>query len=349
MSLNREEKYLEVKVGAMILAAVAILVTFILLLGEWSLASTRELSVYFENPGGLSPGAPVKIAGRKAGNVEEMTFLGRTGPVNPVTQSPALVRVRVSVEEEVFDALHQDARFYVTTKGVLGDSYMEIEPGAATSLFDPKVHAFGIDPPRLDLFLADGFRLVRGLTVLIERNSENIDQLIGSSARLLAAVDRYAADTDSDGLDEARVTRLVDNLEGLLQETRQLVTGARERYVDDPKITRTMANLEDLSGKINRDFEPLVADVRKALAVVDRLGDTIGPQEQKAIKSALAQLDDIATRADKTLAAVDVVVQKMKSGQGTVGQFMMDDEVYDDIKELIRDIKRNPWKLIWQQ
>jgi phospholipid/cholesterol/gamma-HCH transport system substrate-binding protein len=284
-----------------------------------------------------------------------MTFLGRTGPIHAVTRNPALVRVRLSVEEQVASSLRKDARFYVTTKGMLGDPYLEVEPGVDPAAFDAQAMTFGIDPPRLDLFLADGFRLVRGLTILLERNEQNIDQLLGSSSRLLAAVDRYVADTDTDtdtdtdGLDKARVTRVLDNLEGLLSETRGLVQGAKERYVDDPKVARTIANLEELSGKLNRDIDPLVTDVRRALAVVERLGNTIGPEEQKAIKSALAQVDDIAARATKTLSAVDAIVQKMKSGQGTVGQFVMDDEVYDDIKELIRDIKRNPWKLIWQQ
>jgi phospholipid/cholesterol/gamma-HCH transport system substrate-binding protein len=295
----------------------------------------------------------VRIAGRKAGKVEEMTYLGRTGPKNPATQEPALVRVRISVEEAVALSLRRDARFYVTTKGVLGDPYLEIEPGSALEAFDARAIVFGIDPPRLDLFLADGFRLVRGLTSLLERNAENIDQLLGSSSRLLVAVDSYMSDTDTDTevdkFDQARISRIVDNLEGLLGESRAFVQGAQARFVDDPKIARTVANLEALSGKLNRDIDPLVNDVRRALAVVDRLGDTIGPKEQKALKDALGQLDNIATRADKTMADVDVIVRKMKSGQGTIGQFIMDDEVYDDIKELIRDIKRNPWKLIWQR
>jgi phospholipid/cholesterol/gamma-HCH transport system substrate-binding protein len=42
------------------------------------------------------------------------------------------------------------------------------------------------------------------------------------------------------------------------------------------------------------------------------------------------------------------MVDKMSRGEGTVGALLQDEEVYDDLKELIRDLKRHPWKLIWE-
>jgi len=32
-----------------------------------------------------------------------------------------------------------------------------------------------------------------------------------------------------------------------------------------------------------------------------------------------------------------------------VGQMLSDEEIYDDLKELLRDIKQHPWKLIWEE
>ncbi len=50
-----EERYLELRVGAMILVALAMLVTFILVLGDWSMKSKKEVAVYFQNPAGGAP------------------------------------------------------------------------------------------------------------------------------------------------------------------------------------------------------------------------------------------------------------------------------------------------------
>ena len=54
---------------------------------------------------------------------------------------------------------------------------------------------------------------------------------------------------------------------------------------------------------------------------------------------------------DEYLAARDVndLVTHVKKGQGTVGALVMDEAVYDDIQELLRDLKHNPWKLFWKE
>jgi phospholipid/cholesterol/gamma-HCH transport system substrate-binding protein len=343
---GRDEKHLELKVGAMILVALVLLVSFVLILGDWSFSSRAKIDVYFQNPGGLAPGAAVKVAGRKIGVITEMTYLGQTGPQHPTTLRPTLVRTLIEIDEDVAKTFRSDVRFYITTKGMLGDPFMEIDPGVSPTPFDPKAPLFGTDPPRLDLFLADAAELITALNELLRRNAGNLDQVLGSGARLLGGIDELMSDGGT--TDKARINRVADNLEGLLADTRGLVQGAQEKYIDDPGVARTLDNMEELSGKLNREIDPLLKDVREALAVVDRLGETLGPEEQKSIKDALARLDDIAMRADSTLAKVDGMVEKVRRGEGTAGQLLADEEIYDDLKELIRDIKHHPWKLIWE-
>jgi phospholipid/cholesterol/gamma-HCH transport system substrate-binding protein len=341
-----DEKHLELKVGAMILVALALLIAFVLILGDWSFASRAKFDVYFQNPGGLAPGAAVKIAGRKAGTITEMTYLGQTGPKHPTTLKPTLVRTRIEIDEDVAKTFRADARFYITTKGLLGDPFMEIDPGVSATPFGPNQMAFGTDPPRLDLFLAEGAELITALNELLRRNAGNLDQILGSGAALLGGVDELVSDGGT--ADKARLNRVADNLEGLLADTRSLVQGAKVKYVDDPGLKHTLDNMEEISTKLNREIDPMLKDVHEALVVVDRLGDTLGPEEQKSIKDALNRLDDIAVRADSTLAKVDGMVDKVRRGEGTAGQLLSDEEIYDDLKELVRDIKHHPWKLIWE-
>ncbi len=345
---GRDEKHLEFKVGAMILVALALLVAFVLILGDFNPFRKRlEVDVYFQNPGGLSAGAAVKVAGRKVGVINEMTYLGQEGPIHPASGRPSLVRTRLELDEEVFDTMRSDVRFYITTKGVLGDPFLEIDPGVNPKPFSKNVPVFGTDPPRLDLFLADGAELVKSLNRLLTTNADNLDQLLGGSARLIGELESLVEDDAGTG-EKARLGRILTGVEGLLDETRTLVSTAQEKYIDDPSLERSLDNLESLSRKLDRDIDPLIKDVRKALATVDRLGNTIGPEEQKNIKSALAKLDDIAKRADTTVAKVDRIITKVERGEGTVGQLMTDEEIYDDLKELLRDLKHHPWKLIWE-
>ena len=341
-----DEKQLEIKVGALILVALGILIGFILLLSDVSFKSKQELAVYFQNPGGLSPGAAVKVAGRKAGAIQEMTFMGQSGPVNPKDSKPSLVRVLIEIDEELYQSLRADARFYITTKGMLGDPFLEIDPGSASAPYDRKAPLFGVDPPRLDLFMADTYSLIKSLNGVIDRNANHIDALLGGTARLLGAVDR-AMETDG-GVGMERVNTVFDNVDGLVTDTRSLVNGINSRYVENPGIARTLKHMESLTRKLDTEVEPLLKELRTALAGLERISDTLGPEEQQRIKKAIAKLDDIAARTDKMIARGDAVMSRMERGEGTVGRLLQDEEIYDDLKELIRDIKRHPWKIIWQ-
>ena len=57
--------------------------------------------------------------------------------------------------QRVKDAIHEDADFYVTTEGVLGEQLLAIEPGTPQRpVLAENSIVKGIDPPRLDLFLS---------------------------------------------------------------------------------------------------------------------------------------------------------------------------------------------------
>ncbi len=342
-----EEKNLEFKVGAMLLIALVLLITFIFLLGDWSLEPQKQVIVYFQNPGGLSPGAAVKVAGRKAGKIEEMTFLGHSGPIHPITHKPSLVKVVAKINKAIYNALRTDAKFYVTTKGMLGDPFLEIDPGRSKSPHDEKNPVFGVNPPRLDLFIADTYELIQGLNGVIDRNADNLDQLLGGSAKVVGAVDQImAADA---GVKMDRIEALFDNVDGLVNDTRKLIAGINKTYVEDPSIKRMIRNMTLLTATLNKEITPLLQEIRSALGGVNRLTETLGPKDQARIRSAIARLDNIAGRTSKLIARADRVLARVEEGEGTVGQLLEDEEIYDDLKELIRDLKRHPWKLIWDE
>jgi len=346
---NRDEKRLELKVGAMVLAALVILVAFVLLVSDISFGRKHDLEIYFQNPGGLSPGVAVKVAGRKVGKVTEMTFMGQNGPVNTRTGRPSLVRVKMEIENSAFKALREDVHFYITSKGVLGDPFLEIDPGVSKRPVDTSKNLFGTDPPRLDLFLADAAELVKSLNRLLVTNSESLDQLIKGSANLVTAVDAFMKSEEGEDGNKARFERIMENIEQLTIDAQVLLENVNDKYVDNPEITRILRNMRSVSGELDRDLNPLITEIRQTMKTLDKVGNTIGPKEQKAIRSSLAKLNDIASRADSTILRVEKLVSRIERGEGTVGQLMADEEIYDDLKELLRDIKHHPWKLIWEE
>ena len=337
------ERAIEVKVGILILVSLGILATFILLMGGLSFEKMFAVYVDFDNPGGLQSGAPVRIAGVKVGAVKELAFLG--GKVDSKTGRRTLVRAKLSIEERVRSAIHDDADFYVTTQGVLGEQFLAIEPGTVERpVLQENAVVKGIDPPRLDLFLAKAYDLLDTTVNGIKNNKELISDIAVNTAGLLRGLNEALKDN------RPRIDRIVSNVEALSAESNDLVRDARKEYVDNPKIQRTIDNIDRLTTDVQRDSAPLLKDAREAMANVNRVSATVGdPEDQAKLKKAISDVAELAARANATAADAQQIVAHMKKGEGTVGALVMDEAVYDDVQEMVRDLKHNPWKFLWKQ
>lgn len=64
-------------------------------------------------------------------------------------------------------------------------------------------------------------------------------------------------------------------------------------------------------------------------------------------------MDDVVSRSHQLVARLeeatvtfDTILKRIESGEGTIGKLVSDDSLYQDMKELMVDLKRNPWKLL---
>src|SRR5258708_23476260 len=69
-----DETRLELKVGALILLAIAGALALLWLMGELTLGSTGRVAVEFGHTGNVVKGAPVKLGGVQVGKVERITL-----------------------------------------------------------------------------------------------------------------------------------------------------------------------------------------------------------------------------------------------------------------------------------
>jgi len=54
----------------------------------------------------------------------------------------------------------------------------------------------------------------------------------------------------------------------------------------------------------------------------------------------------IARRIDHLIETADTIATRLEKGDGTIGKFLTDDKIYDDIEAFVEDIKKHPWKLL---
>lgn len=189
---------------------------------------------------------------------------------------------------------------------------------------------------KLDGTLAEADDVMARGTALLE-GDDGLEQGIRRASRMLATV-------------EERSKPLLDEVALLVDEGRELVADGRV-------LADEMAHLggvarEELQ-RVSGEGRRVLGQVSTVLAGVDgkRLSEELLGAVGKLASSAAEltkRVEQVLGRTDSLLTQVDGVVSAVRSGKGTLGALLTDREMYDDIRELILDLKKNPWKVIWK-
>jgi phospholipid/cholesterol/gamma-HCH transport system substrate-binding protein len=344
---------IELKVGAFILTAGLLLALFVLIMGGVNFQPTFSIVALFDNPGGLQSGAQVRMAGVKIGKVKAITFCKDRRDLEdmPAEMRTAIVCMDITMETRHRLSIRKNASFYVTTQGLLGEQYLAVDPGSSDQppLFSDPLRpgerfVRALDPPRLDRLLAETSELLHSSLTVMRENREQIGEAFDGLRKTLKGTGEFF---EKNG---GRIDRIAENVEQITLDVDDTVRGAKAKYVDNPQIDRIMSNVETVSGVAARDAPPLLADAKVTMQNVRRVTETIGAEsEQEKIKKTLSDVSEIASRAKATMTDTQAIVAHIRRGKGTVGAVVMDEALYDDIQELARDLKHNPWKFLWRE
>ena len=116
---------LELAVGLFIIAGVICLGYLSIKLGKLEIVGERGYEIYgiFSNVGGLKAGSSIEIAGVNVGQVKSVRL--ENYQANVVLNLPNGLKVQ------------EDAIVSVKTKGLIGEKYVEITPGASEKIIKP--------------------------------------------------------------------------------------------------------------------------------------------------------------------------------------------------------------------
>ena len=335
-------KTVQLKVVALVALSILLLGGFVALLGNVSLRGGHRFMVDFDFSGNLQSGAPVKISGIKVGKVDEVRFLG--GQLDPASGRRVQVRVVVWVENRVREAIREDAEFFVNTQGVLGEQYLEIQPGS----FERRPLASsavvrGVDPPRTDLIVARLYEFLDAVTLLLRDDKEVIRNFLTSGASLLKSFDLLLSQN------RGQLSQLIAHFDGLTVEGTRTVAALRAGVGNGVALHQTIEQLDVVTAHLARDVEPLLKKTERALDGVGNATSVVGPKDRDKVARLLDALVASAQRADRMTSDAEAVVSAMRQGKGTAGGLLVDSQIYDDVKEMVRDLKRNPWKFFWKE
>ncbi|MBU1146844.1 MAG: MCE family protein [Candidatus Omnitrophica bacterium] len=129
------------------------------------------------------------------------------------------------------------------------------------------------------------------------------------------------------------------NTLGLLGEKYlEIVPGTKEKRL--LKKGDTLRGQDPVSTEeLARQTKELIAKMEDMMGSIEKV---VGDEEfQASVKNIVSNLEAL------TFDMRDFIA-KAKEGGGTIGRFMSDDSLYKNMDEIILDIKKHPWKLLYR-
>ncbi len=86
---------------------------------------------------------------------------------------------------------------------------------------------------------------------------------------------------------------------------------------------------------------------QKASGVLDKFEVLIGGLQDKLEDPKINEdFRNLLSNMNKTFFEAQDILSKIRADKGTLGRFIYDDSLYENINALIKDLKENPWKLL---
>lgn len=308
----------QLKVGAVVLVAIAIIAVAIIRLGEAAnlFAKRYTLVSFVPNTAGLREGGQVTVAGQLAGIVKSIEFL----PID--TDTMRNLRVTVEVDRKVQEQIRRDSEAKLKTLGLLGDKVFDISPGtpqyAALKPGDTIPLGVAADYEAVLAQASSALDQVTVLTGSLQKVADGVNSGQGTLGQLITN------------------RQLYDNLNSTLANSNALMIrlqsprGTIGQLLNDPSVYNNLNRM-----------------LSSADSVVAQLG--VGVSNPDGTLGKLMRDDQLYNKLVSAVTGVDSLVGTMQRGEGTMKKLFTEDEMYTQLLQAVTslnsvlvDVRRDP-------
>jgi phospholipid/cholesterol/gamma-HCH transport system substrate-binding protein len=337
----------EVRVGTLLLAAIAVLAVGVFFIGRESnlFVPKNRYFIRFTTVGGLKAGNPVQLNGVDVGKVKKVIL--------PREIDQSAIQVWIAIDERYADRVREDSQARIKTLGLLGDKYVDLVSGSPGSPVVPNEGEIPAAPmTSVDELLASGedtmdnivaissslknvlarMEAGEGLLGQLTSNTERGEQFSKSVVATMESVRRMSEKMENgsgplarlindkemaDRLDQA-LTRL-DAVLAEVQEGDGLLphllndAGTRQRFDD------TLANLGRASGDLAR--------------FAQKVANSQGLMQKLLTDEPYAK--DVGENLRRLIERLNLLSEKLTGGDGTAAKLINDPSVYDAVKDIL--------------
>ncbi|HYK03714.1 MAG TPA: MlaD family protein [Thermoanaerobaculia bacterium] len=287
------------KVGVVMLVALAVLGYFILRIEDINLrgaGNMREVKVVFENAAGLEDEATVRIGGVRKGHVTKIQSL---------PDGRALVTM--TVNDDV--PLHSDASAKIANLGLLGERYVEIDPGTGRA---PVLAGHSVQIPGAQTASVDE------ITDEVAAIAKDVKAITGSLREVIGGQQG-----------QQRLEEIVGNVSAITAEVRLLISANRSN------VDATLANTRAITEHLRTEIPRLAATLDR---VASQLGGTVG-ENREDVRQVVQNLRGLSADLRVTADNLNDITGRVRAGEGTVGKLFNSTEAYDRLTGALSSVE----------
>jgi len=336
------------KVGIFVFASLLILAALILQQSwgiDWFSQSVKAIT-YLPDVGGLKPGAPVWLAGIEIGKVRKVTIVppevyAGNAPIfhqiNEIKQQIdsvslslpnskqmisdlqdqirslkleiRIVEIELDIRKQYLNRISRDSEVGIESRGLIGDSFIEISPGT-----------YGVPPiKRGDYFVIEGIRSSGFREIMTGAND-----VIANFGVLSEQVKNIALKINPD--------KVGSGISDTLQQMQATLRQANQTFARATALVEDIRNGNGTMGRLVSD-PTLYKRLTESLERFNKIADQM--QNGSGTLGKLMNDPQVFDRANETLAHAELVMNRIEKGEGTLGRLTKDPALYDSSKQAL--------------
>ena len=302
-------------IGMIFVLSIIAFISGLLYLQEISIRkSNYSFTVLFENIQGLNVGDQVDMLGKKIGKVSQSRIIGQK------------ISVELSIDNSFAFSIPVDSKIEVKSEGLIGSKFISITPGLNTREF-----------------------ILPGETVEGLREfdfAEITPGIVPLTQDLSAFARRLKATLGEEEKDKIRLT--IQNIESLTAGLDTFVFNYRNMVSETDK-----KNFQDFIKNLNGTVKDLKYGVNKEINKLDGMLDEVKKITDKSgeLSATITELKKSSESFAGSTEKFNNILDKIESGEGTMGKLLSDTSLYEninnlvnDMRVLVEDIKEDPTK-----
>ena len=348
MPQKKQVSMAEMKVGILVTVALLLLAALILQQSwgvDWLTRSVKAIT-YLPDVGGLKPGAPVWLAGIEIGKVRKVTivppevYAGNEPIFRQIAELKKeiesvnlklpnaqdmiddlqdrirnlktdirIVEVQLDIRNQYLNRISRDSEVSIESRGLIGDSFIEISPGT-----------FGVLPiKRGDFYVIEGTQRPGFREIMTGAND-----VIANFGVLSNQFKNIAMKINPEKVG-AGLTETIQDLQATLRQ-------ANHTFARATLLIEDLRNGEGTIGKLMSD-PTLYVKMTESLDKFNKIAEDI--QSGKGTLPKLINDPRLFDTANETLQKAEVMMDRIEKGDGTLGKLSKDPALYETSKEAI--------------